>query len=185
MQIPLWSQNEEELKSLLMRVKRGEWKSWLKSQLQKTKIIASSPITPWQIDGETMQTVTEVFSWAQKSLQSQNWKTLTHWKKSYDKLSILKSRDITLPTKLRMVKAMVFSRSYVCIWELDHKEGWVSKNWCFWTMVLEKTLENPLDSKEIKPVNPKGNQSWIVIGRTDAKDEAPILWPPDVKELTH
>jgi len=65
------------------------------------------------------------------------------------------------------------------MWELDHKEGWALKNWCFRTAMLEKTLESPLDSKEIKPVNPKGNQPWIVIGRTDA--EAPILWPPDVK----
>ena len=67
------------------------------------------------------------------------------------------------------------------MWELDHKEGWVLKNWCFWTVVLEKTLENPLDYKEIKPVNPKGNQSWIFIGRTDAEAEAPILCPPDAK----
>ena len=67
------------------------------------------------------------------------------------------------------------------MWELDHKEGWAPKNWCFWTVVLEKTLESPLDCKEIQPVNPKGNQSWIFIGRTDAEAEAPILWPPDVK----
>ena len=67
------------------------------------------------------------------------------------------------------------------MWELDHKESWVLKNWCFWTMVLEKTLESHLDSKEIKPVNPKGNQSWIFIGRTDAEAETPILWPPDAK----
>ena len=65
------------------------------------------------------------------------------------------------------------------MWEMGHKEGWALKNWCFWTVVLEKTLESPLDCKEIKPINPKGNQSWIFIGRTDA--EAPILWPPDVK----
>ena len=65
------------------------------------------------------------------------------------------------------------------MWELDHKEGWALKNWCFWTVVLEKTLQSPLDSKEIKPVNPKGNQSWIFIGRTEA--EFPILWPPDEK----
>ena len=67
------------------------------------------------------------------------------------------------------------------MWELDHKEGWVLKNWCFHTVVLEKKLESPLDSKEIKPVNPKGNQPWIVIGMTDAEAEAPIFWPPDVK----
>ena len=67
------------------------------------------------------------------------------------------------------------------MWEMDHKEGWVMKNWCFQTVVLEKTLESPLDCKEIKPVNPKGNQSWIFIGKTDAETEAPILWPPDAK----
>ena len=67
------------------------------------------------------------------------------------------------------------------MWELDHKESWGPKNWCFWTAVLEKTLEGPLDCKEIQPVNPKGNQSWIFIGKTDAEAETPILWPPDVK----
>ena len=67
------------------------------------------------------------------------------------------------------------------MWELDYKESWASKNWCFWTVVLEKILESPLDCKEIKPVNPKGNQSWMFIGRTDAKAETLILWPPDVK----
>ena len=67
------------------------------------------------------------------------------------------------------------------MWELDYKESWVPKNWCFWTVVLEKTLESPLDSKEIQPVHPKGNQSWIFIGRTDAEAETPILWPPDAK----
>ena len=67
------------------------------------------------------------------------------------------------------------------MWELDHKEGWVPKNWCFLTVVSEKTLESPLDSKEIKPVNSKGNQLWIFMGRTDVEAEAPIFWPPDVK----
>ena len=79
-----------------------------------------------------------------------------------------------------------FSSSYVWIWELDHEEGWVLKNWCFWTVVLEKTFESPLDCKEIKPVDPKGNQPWIFIGRTDAKAEALIPWQPDVnKQLSH
>ena len=68
------------------------------------------------------------------------------------------------------------------MWELDHKESWVLKNWCFWTVVLEKTLESPLDFKEIKPVHPKGNQSWMFIGRTDVEAETPILWPPDGKK---
>ena len=93
--------------------------------------------------------------------------------------SILKSRDVTLPTKVHLVKAMAFSSSHVWMWELDYKESCASKNWCFWTVELEKTLESPLDCKEIQPVHPKGNQSWICIGRTDA--EALILWPPDMK----
>ena len=94
--------------------------------------------------------------------------------------SILKSRDITLPTKVHLVKAMVFPVvMYGC--DLDYKVSWALKNWCFWTVVLEKTLASPLDSKEIQPVHPKGNQSWIFIGRTDVEAETPILWPPDVK----
>ena len=74
-----------------------------------------------------------------------------------------------------------FSSGHVWMWELDYKESWVPKNWCFWTVVLEKTLECTLDSKEIQPINPKGNQSWIFIAKTDAEAETPILWPPDVK----
>ena len=74
-----------------------------------------------------------------------------------------------------------FSSSHVCLWKLDHKEGWVLKNWYFWTVMMEKTLESPLDCKEINPVNPKGNQPWIFNERTDAKAEALILWPPDAK----
>ena len=91
--------------------------------------------------------------------------------------SILKSRDITFPTKVCLVKAMVFP---VVMWELDHKGDW-APDWYSQIVVLEKTLEGPLDSKEIKSVNPKGNQSWIFIGKTDAEAEAPVLWPPDVK----
>ena len=74
-----------------------------------------------------------------------------------------------------------FPSSHIWMWELDCKESWVLKNWCFWTVVLEKTLESALDCKEIRPVHPKGNQSWIFIGRTDAEAEMPILWLPDVK----
>ena len=96
--------------------------------------------------------------------------------------SILKSGDITLPIKVYLVKTMVFPVvMYGWMWELDHKESWALKNWCFWTVVLDKTLESPLDCKEIKPVNPKGNQSWMFIGRTDVEAEAPILWPLDAK----
>ena len=86
---------------------------------------------------------------------------------------------IRLPSKVHISQSYIFSSSHVQMWELDYKEGWMLKNWYFWIVVLEKTLEGPLDSKEIKPVNPKGIQPWIFIGRTDA--EAPIFWPPDVK----
>ena len=99
---------------------------------------------------------------------------------------ILKIRDITLPTKVCLVKALVFPIvMYGCESWTDHKESWVRKNWCFWTVVLEKTLESPLDRKEIQPVHPRGHQSWIFIGRAVAKAETPILWPPDCEELTH
>ena len=90
--------------------------------------------------------------------------------------SILKSRGITIPTKVYL-----FSSSHVWMWELDYKESWVLKNWCFWIVVLEKILESSLDYKETQPVCPKGNQSRIFIGRTDAKAETPILWPPDMR----
>ena len=93
--------------------------------------------------------------------------------------SILKSRNIT--DKGPSSQSYDSSSSHVWMWELDHKESWALKNWCFWTVVLEKTLESPLDCKEIKPVHPKGNRSWIYIGRTDAEAEAPILWPCYVK----
>ena len=95
--------------------------------------------------------------------------------------SMLKSKDITLPTKVCLVKAMVFSFSHVSVWELDYKESWAPKNWCFWTVVLEKTLESSFDCKEIQPVHPKRDQSWIFIGRADAEAEIPILWSTDVK----
>ena len=108
--------------------------------------------------------------------------------------SILKSKDITLPTKVHLVKAEIllrqqgpsiqgygFSCGHVWMWELDCEESWVLKNWCFWTVVLEKTLESPLDCKEIQPVHPKGDQSWVFIGGTEAEAETPILWLPHAK----
>ena len=89
-----------------------------------------------------------------------------------------------MPTKVHLSsQSYGFSRSHVCIWELDYKESRALKNWCFWTVVLEKTLESPWDCKEIQPVHPKGDQSWIFIGRTDTEAETPILWPPDAKTL--
>ena len=95
--------------------------------------------------------------------------------------SILKRRDITLPTKVRLVKAMVFPVVMYGWWELDYKESWAQKNWCFWALVLEKTLESPLDCQEIQPVHPKGDQSCVCTGGTNGEAETPILWPTDVK----
>ena len=97
-------------------------------------------------------------------------------------MNILLSKDITLPTKVHVVKSPYsFSSSLLQMWEVNHKEGWEPRNWCFWMVILEETLESPLDSKEMKPVNPKGKQHRIFIGRTDAEANALILWPHDVK----
>ena len=101
-------------------------------------------------------------------------------KKSYDQpRQHIKKQRHYFANKSPSSQSYDFSSSHVWMWELDHKEGWAPKNWCFWTVVLEKTLESPLDCKEIQPAYPKGNQSWIFIGRTDV--EAPILWSPDAK----
>ena len=107
---------------------------------------------------------------------------LTPWKESYDQPGqhIEKQRHYFV-NKGPSSQGYGFSSSRVWMWELDYKEGWAPKNWCFLAVVLEKTLESPLDFKEIQSVHPKGNQSWIFIGRTDAEAETPILWPPDAK----
>ena len=111
-----------------------------------------------------------------------NSKMLTLWKKSYDqpRQHIKKQRHYFV-IKGPYSQSYGFSTSHIWMWEFDHTEGWALKKWCVWTMMLEKTLKSPPDCKEIKPANPKGNQPWIFIGRTDAETEAPILWPPDVK----
>ena len=96
--------------------------------------------------------------------------------------SILKGRDIALPAKVRLVKAMVFPVvSHVWMWQLDCEESWAPKNWCFWTVVLKKTVKSPFNRKEIQPVHPKGDQSWVFTGRIAIEAETPILWPPNVK----
>ena len=107
---------------------------------------------------------------------------LAPWKKSYDKLrQHIKKQWHYFADKVLSSQSYGFSSSHVGMWELDHKESWALKNLCFWTVVLEKTLESLLDCKEIQPVNPKGDQSWVFIGRTDVEAETPILWPPDAK----
>jgi len=166
-------------------MKEESEKVGLKLNIQKTKIMASSAITSWQIDREIMERVRDfIFGGSKISADGdcshEIKRHLLLGRKTTTNLdSILKSRDITFLDKGPFSQSYVFCSSYVWMWELDHKESWALKNWCFWTVVLEKTLESPLECKEIKPVNPKGNQSWIFIGKTDA--EAPILWLPDVK----
>ena len=149
--------------------------------------MASGPITSWQTDGEIMERVRDFILGGSRIIADGDCsheikRCLLLGRKVMINLdSILNSRGITLSTKIQAVKAMVFSSSHVWMWELDLKEGWTLKDWWFWTMVLEKTPESPLDCKEIQPVLSKGNQSWIFIGRTYAEAETPILWPPDTK----
>ena len=107
---------------------------------------------------------------------------LTPWKESYDQpRQHIKKQRHYFANKGPTSQGYGFFSGHVQMWELDCKESWVLKNWCFWTVVLEKTLESLLDCKEIQLVHPKGDQSWVCIGRTDAEAETPILWPPDVK----
>ena len=145
----LMAESKEELKSLLMKVKEESEKAGWELNVQNTKILVSGPITSWQIDGETMETVKDFIFLGSKITADGD---CSHEIKSRLLLgrqattnldSILKSRDITLPTKVSLVKAVVFSSSHIWMWELDRKEDWALKNWCFWTVVLEKTRESP------------------------------------------
>ena len=182
----LMAESEEELKSLFSKVKEESEKAGLKLSIQKMKIMASSPITSWKIDGETVETMRDFIFLGPKitadgDCSHEVKRCLLLERKAVTNLdSILKSRDIMLPTKVLLVKAVVFTVVlYGC-------ESWtIKKAECRRIGAFElwywRRLENPLDCKEIKPVSPKGNQSWMFTGRTDAKAEAPILWAPDVK----
>ena len=172
------AESEEELKSLLIKVKEESEKVGSKFNIHKTKIMSSGPITSWQIDRETVETVADYFL-SSRITAAGDWshKIKRHLLLGRKAMTNLKAK--TLLHKCLSSLSYDFPSSHVWLWELDHKESWVLKNWCFWTVVLAKTLESPLDSMEIKPVNPKGNQPWIFIGRTDAEAATPILWPPD------
>ena len=188
--VPCMAESEEELKSLLMKVKEESEKVGLKLNIQKTKIMASGPITSWQIDGETGETVETVadFIFLGSKITTDGDRSheikrrLLLGRKVMTNIdSILKSRDITLSTKVCLVKAVVFPVvMYGC-------ESWTIKKaelgridafelWCW-----RRLLESPLDCKEIQPVHPKGDQSWVFIGRTNVEAKTPILWPPDAK----
>ena len=192
----IWITSDRQMTSpLWQKAKRNFWRraSWwrwesekagLKCNIQKAEKMASGPITLWQTDGETMEPVTDFIFLGSKITADGDCsyeikRCLFLRRKAITNLdSVLKSRHY-FTNKGPSSQSYGFSSSPIYMWELDHKEDWTPKNWCFWTVVSEKTLESPLDTKEIKPVNPKGNQPWIFVGRTDA--EAAILWPPDVK----
>ena len=150
--------------------------------------MASGLNTSWQIDGEIMQTVRVLILWGSKIIADGDCsheiqRRLLLGRKAMTNLdSIFKSRDNTLlTTKGPSSQRYGFPSNHAWMWDLDYKESWALKNWCFWTVELEKALECPLDCKEIQLVNPKRNQSWIFNGRTDAEAETLKLWPPDVK----
>ena len=170
-----------------MKVKEESEKVGLKLNIQKTKIMASGPITSREIDWETEETLSDFIFGGSKitadgDCSHEIKRRLLLGRKVMTNLdSIFKSRDITLLTKVRLVKAVVFPVvMYVWMWELDCEEGWAPKNWCYWTMVLEKTLESPLDCKEIQLVHSEGDQPWDSFGGNDAEAET-LLWPLHAK----
>ena len=179
------AESEEELKSLLMKVKEESEKVGLKLNIQKTKIMASSPITSWQIDGETVEMMADFIFGGSKITADGDCsheikrRLLLGRKVTTNLDSIFKSRDITLSTNIHLGKGMFF---LVVIYGC---ENWIIKKAERQRIdvfeLLEKTLTSPLDCKEIQPVPPKGDQSWVFIGRTDAEAETPIFWPPDAK----
>ena len=147
----------------------------------------SGPITSWQIGGEPVETVTDFILRGSKNhcrwwLHPWNSKTLGPWKKSYDQTRehIKKQRHYSA-SKGPCSQSYGFSITHVWIWQLNYKESWEPKYWYLWTVVLEETLESPLDCRKIQPVHPKGNQSWIFIRRTDVEVKTPKPWPPDAK----
>ena len=175
----LMTESEEELKTLLMKGKEESEKVGLKLNIQKTKIMASGPITSWQIDGETVGTVSDFILGGSKIPADSD---CSHEIKRYLLLvrkvmtnldSILKSRDITLPTKVHLVKAMFFSVVMCGCESCTMKTAKHQRINAFGTVVFEKTLESPWDCKEIQPVHPTGDQSWVFIGRTDVEAETP------------
>ena len=146
--------------------------------------MASGPTTSWKIDGETVADFIFLGSkiTANHDCSHEIKRRLLLGRKVMTNIdSILKKQRHYFANNGPSSQGYGFSSGHVWMWELDYKESWAQKNWCLWIVVLEKTLESPLDGKEIQPVHPKGNQSWIFFERTDAEAEAPIFWPPDSK----
>ena len=161
----------------------------LKLNIQKTKIMASGPITLWQIDGETVETMSDfIFLGCRWWSHPWNKKTIAPWKESYDqpRQHIRKQRHY-FANKGPSSQGYGFSTSHIWMWELDYKESWAMKSWCFWTVVLDKTLESPLDCEEIQPIHLKGDQSWVFIGMTDMlklQYFSHLMWRADSFEKT-
>ena len=171
-----------------MRVKEESEKAGLKLNIQETRTVATSSISWWPIDGEKVETVTDFIFLVSKITADSDWshkiKTLAPWKKGElnDRpRQHIKKQRLYFANKGPSSQSFGFFSRNVRIWGLDQKEGWTLKNWCFWTAVLQKPLESPLDCKEIQLVHSKGDQSWVFIRRTDAEAETPIVWPPDEK----
>ena len=166
-----------------MKVKEESEKVDLKLNIQKRKIMASGPITSCEIDGETVSDFIFLGSkiTADGDCSHEIKRCLLLGRKAMTNVGSILKAEALLCWQTPSSQHYGFSSSHVWVWELDHKESWTPKNWCFWTVVLEKTLQSSLDFKKTQPVLLKGNQSWIFIGRTDAEAETPILWPPDVK----
>ena len=164
-----------------MKVKEESNQVGLKLNIQKTKIMASSPIISWQIDREKMADFIFLGSKITEDGDCSHEIKRSGSLEEYAPRQHIKMQRHYFVNKGPSSQSYGFSSSHFQMWELDYKENWGSKNWCFWTVVLENMLECPLDSKEFQQVHPKGNRSWIFIGRTDAEGETPILWPPDAK----
>ena len=182
----LMAESEEELKSLLMKVKEESEKFGLKLNIQKTKIMASGPITSREIDGETVETVSGFVFFLSKltadgDCSHEIKRRLLLGRKVMTNLHSILKRRLYFANKGPSSQGYGFPSDHVWMWNLDCEESWALKNWCFWTVVLEKTLESPLDCKEIQPVHPEGDQPWDFFGRNDAEAETPVLWPPHVK----
>ena len=178
----IYGRKRRRTKEPLDESERGEWKSWLKAQhsenedhgIQSHRFMANRWGKQWLT----------LFFWAPKSLQmviaAMKFKDAYSLEGSYGqpRQHIRKQRHYFV-NKGPSSQGYGFPSDHVWMWELDYKESWVLENWCFWTVVLEKTFESPLDCKEIQPVHPEGDQSWIFIGMTDVEAETPVFWPPD------
>ena len=164
-----------------MKVKEESENVGLKLNIQKTKYITSGPITSWQIDGEIVETVSDFNFLGSKITEDGDCSNEIRRPLLFGPRQHIKKQRHYFVNKDPSSQSYGFSSSHIWMWDLDYKESWAPKNWCFCIVVLEKTLESPLDCNEIQPVHCKGDQSWVFIGRTDVEAETSILLPADAK----